>query len=147
NQLDANSVYRELAERGLDPLDAASPPAVRAAYVDYQAAVGDSLSLLNSPGGHSSAETLSARLSETALRSQVRIRTTAPGARVVFRLIGRTVAQRMTRLTNDAIEEMPIGLYQIWSERNGMATSSTSDIFRIIRRNVEVDLEEIRGGR
>jgi hypothetical protein len=34
------------------------------------------------------------------------------------------------------------------SERNGAATSSTSDVFRIIRRQVEVDLmEEPRGQR
>ena len=147
NQLAAESVYHELKERGLDPLGGASSPALTSAYIDYHAAVGDSLTLLGSPGAVSSAEALSSKLSETALRSRVRIRTTMPGARVLFRLIGRTAAQRMTQLTNDAFEEMPIGLYQIWSECNGVATSSTSDVFRIIRRQVEVDLVEQPSGR
>ena len=147
NQLAAESVYQELKERGLDPLSAASPSEVTSAYIDYHATVGDSLTLLGSPGAVSSAEELSAKLSATALRSQVRIRTTLPGARVLFRLIGRSAAQRMPQLTNDAFEEMPIGLYQIWLERNGVATSSTSDVFRIIRRQVEVDLVEQPSGR
>jgi hypothetical protein len=146
NQLAAESVYQELKERGLDPLSAASPSEIRSAFIDYHAALGDSLTLLGSPGAVSSAEELSAKLSATALRSQVRIRTTMAGARVLFRLIGRSATQRMPQLTNDAFEDMPIGLYQIWSERNGIATSSTSDVFRIIRRQVEVDLVEQPSG-
>lgn len=140
----ANVIYTELKERGVDPLSSGIKTDMNDAFVDYHyRSDGKSLNAqATSPEIQRSAEALSNVMAKTALMSRVRVKTKLEGARVRYRLIGRQSSTAFSQLTNEAAEPLTIGLYHVWAEREGVATSSQTEVFRIIRPDVIVDLEE-----
>lgn len=137
------TLLSELGMRGLDPLSDSAPAAIRDAFVEYDFSIGGGHNLAENPASLKSAERLSVALAASSLQATVRVRTALPGARVRFRLVGRTLEQMFPRLTNDSEDQLPIGLYYIWAERNNVATSSRKGIFRIVQSHLTIDLEEI----
>ncbi len=77
--------------------------------------------------------------------SQVTVKTKSPGARVKFQTLGererRSPDLSSTRLT-DLVQRLPIGVYYVWTERNGKATSMKEQIFFIVDKEVSIDIEE-----
>jgi hypothetical protein len=136
-------VQEELKARGVNVLDHSKAGAVTDDFVRYHFLSGDSSNLVSeSPSVMKAAEKLAASLTGTGLRSKVVVRTKQDGARIHFQLIGRKEDISSSRLTNDSEDEIPIGFYFIWGDRQGHPTSSKTDIFRIVSSKITVDIEE-----
>ena len=144
SDVSANVIYTELKERGIDPVGQGAKADLTDAFIDYHyRSDGKALNLqATQPEIQKSAEVLSVAIGGTSLRSRVTVKTKTAGARVRYRLIGRQSVNAFSQLTNEASEPLTIGLYNIWSERNGTATSSQTEVFRIIRPELVVDVEE-----
>jgi hypothetical protein len=60
------------------------------------------------------------------MTSAVTFKTEKVGATVRFQLVGRSDARWLANLTT-ATEKMPVGIYTVWTERSGAATSQRLD--------------------
>jgi hypothetical protein len=80
-------------------------------------------------------------MADSGIWSRVRVSTEIPGARIKYRLIGRGLITTSPELTNDVFEEMPIGYYKFWSERDGFRTG-VLDIVRVVDEEFEVVITE-----
>jgi hypothetical protein len=138
-------MLRELKARGIDPLDSNANHNLRLAYISYEFEAGQGKNLNSNQEDISKAlEKLNTGLAETALSSHVKVRTPRPGARVWYTLVGSGGKHPFNQLTNNSEDDLPIGIYFIWSEREGKVTSSKQIPFRIIQAAISVDLEETR---
>jgi hypothetical protein len=148
--LSPQAILDDMKRRGVDlNVDHPDRASLLDAYSAYLLAAGDASNLaMPSDAVRTAQEGLAAELSKSGLQSQVTFRTKVPGARVYYRLAGRERSQPSRALTNEAAERMPIGLYYIWTERSGKATSSTQGpLFRIISERLTVTLEESNSGK
>ena len=84
---------------------------------------------------------LNKSLATKKLQSRVTVLTRVAGARIWYQLIGSGQPSPFGRMTNDATEDLPIGIYLVWSERQGRKTS-VSVPFRIISPQCSIDIEE-----
>ncbi len=89
-------------------------------------------------------EEIAAVLADSNLKSEISCLTDVPGATIKYKLIALDTVLTAKQRTNRISEEVPIGLYNIWSERNSEATSSRRKVYRIIKPEVELDIEETR---
>src|SRR5262249_15978898 len=133
----------ELNARGLNLSEATTPEGLREAFTEYDFQARGSGLNSNKKELWDAAKSLSTALSQTSLQSHVSVRTQKPGARVWYSLIGRDKPTPFNQLTNDTADDMPIGLYYIWAERDGKPTSSKEIVFRIIQKKVPVDVVEV----
>jgi phosphate transport system substrate-binding protein len=86
---------------------------------------------------------LSNSLARTALTSAVLVATAEDGAVIKCRLFGQARAV----LTLDQVKReatVPIGLYSIWTERDGKATSPTDAWFPVLREKEPIKIYETR---
>jgi len=144
NELSPALVNQELKERGVDVLDPTRAAPLKDAFVKYDYLAGDSTNLVSeSPSVFKAAKQLAKTLGDTGLRSKVKVITKTAGARVHFQLIGLQNDTVSSRLTNNTDDELPIGFYHIWTERQGVRTSSKTNIFRILKAEAIVDIEEM----
>jgi hypothetical protein len=142
SDLSSKIIRSELKARGLDPAKKTTPRKLRDAFTEYDFhANGSGLNPSNKEF-IDAAKNLSADLGETSLQSHVTVHTKTPGARVYYRLIGKETNTPFNQLTNDAADDITIGLYYIWAERDGKPTSSKEIIFRVIKEQATVDLVE-----
>jgi len=88
--------------------------------------------------------TLAKSLANTGLTSSVNFETDQEGATVKYRLIGDSQATTTNRPTKHAKATVPIGLYHVWTERDGKATSPKDAWFQIIREHERIKICEIR---
>ena len=136
----SDKILADLTERGVNPLRSSASATVREAFVAYDSQTG---------GGHNfngtsfakSAKDLNAAFGNSELTSHVHAYTARPGARIKFRLYGNEEVLALPRLTNDAEDTVPIGLYVFWAERDGKA-SSKPEPFRVIKPDLVIDIEE-----
>ena len=142
-EVTAEAIRVELKARGLSSSEAATPEGLRNAFTEYDFQARGSGLNSNKKELWEAAKNLSAALSQTTLQSHVTVRTQKSGARVWYRLIGRDTPTPFNQLTNDTADDVSIGLYYIWAERDGKATSSKEIVFRIIQKKVPVDLVEV----
>lgn len=84
---------------------------------------------------------LNKSLATKRLQSHVTALTREAGARVWYQLIGSGQPSPFGGMTNNATEDLPIGIYLVWSERQGHKTS-ISVPFRIISPQCSIDIEE-----
>ena len=81
-------------------------------------------------------------LAATGFNSTVTFRTPRKdGATVKYKLICRPDVLTAAQVT-EGVEPMPIGIYYVWVERDGKATSPTDRRYRIIRPTVTLDVSE-----
>ena len=97
---------------------------------------------LSTDGEQLLAAATSAVLMNSSLTSTLKVSTTDAGAVIKYRLIAREDEYTCARLTNETEEVVPVGLYHIWSERNGVATSSQTNQYRVIEEMKAVVLKE-----
>jgi hypothetical protein len=142
SDLSSRVILSELKGRGLNPSKATTPQKLRDAFTQYDFEARGSGLNPNNKEFLEAAQNLSVDLSETSLQSHVTVRTKAPGARVWYRLIGGETDSPFNQLTNDTADDITIGLYYIWAERDGKPTSSKQLIFRVIKEQVPIDLVE-----
>lgn len=141
DDLSSSAIYAELKARGINPL-VGSSQTLRQAFVRYDSALGGGHNLNNdSENIASSAKSLNAALGQMNLFSDVLVRTAEPGARIRYSLVGESKVDALPQLSNLARDDLAIGIYNIWSERGGTATS-TPIPFRIIKPHITLDLEE-----
>jgi hypothetical protein len=142
--LDASSstIRRELTERGLKSATLSGPLAEALVVYDFEVGNGHNLSPNSKDEVLKAVKELNTSLRSTNLQSRVAVKTKAAGARVFARLVGREDTYAFNQLTNNSVSDLSIGLYFIWTERAGIPTSSKTIIFRIIQKEVLVDLEE-----
>jgi hypothetical protein len=83
-------------------------------------------------------------LAGTNLTSSVQFRTVKPAARIRYCLIvdDGNDGLSVNRLTNEASAVLPIGLYNVWAERDEKPTSSRTSAFAIIKREEILDITE-----
>jgi hypothetical protein len=143
SDLSSSVIKAELKARGLNPSAVSTSAALREDFTEYHFQGGGKGLNPNNRELWEAAQSLSLTLSQTSLQSHVTIRTQTPGARVWYRLIGRDTSVPFNQITNDTAEDLSIGLYYVWAERNGKATSSKDIVFRIIQKNVPIDLVEV----
>jgi hypothetical protein len=84
---------------------------------------------------------LNKSLAVKKLQSRVRVSTHESGARIWYQLIGSGQPTAFGGMTNNATEDLPIGIYLIWSERQGRKTSVAIP-FRVINPQFSIDIEE-----
>lgn len=133
-ELDVSAIRRALDGRGIS-LNNERWTTLRAAL--------DNCSAHPTTGSTSSIwEFLSSALVETGLRSEVSFRTRVPGAVIRYRLITRTDAETASRPTNETVESLPIGLYFIWTERDGRPTFETRRRYRVIEEKRTIEIPE-----
>jgi hypothetical protein len=145
--LDPNQIYLEAKERGVDLLSRKTDRHLREAFVTLHAAADESGSQLVSEDKPwtKAAREVSSGLSQTKLVSTMMVRTITPGAQIKYKLIGDSRELTAGRLTNSTSEQVVIGLYHVWAERNGHPSSSEEVIYRVIRPEVIIDLAEQAG--
>ena len=144
SDLSSKAIRTELKARGFDPSSASTPSALRDDFTEYDFQARGSGLNPNKKAFLEAAKNLSISLSETSLQSHVTVRTQRSGARVWYRLIGRDISLPFNQITNNTEgEDLSIGLYYVWAERDGKATSSKEIIFRIIQTKVPIDLVEV----
>jgi len=85
-------------------------------------------------------------LASTGLTSEVtfstmRSGTVSPGATIKYKLLGMTQVLSSFQPTDCVESSIPIGWYEIWSERGSTSTSDKSS-FIIINENVSITLQE-----
>jgi hypothetical protein len=141
--LSPRTIRAELTARGLNLSKPSTPTALRDALVvyDYQAGNGVNLNS-NTDEVLKAIKGLNEELGQTSLQSHVTVRTKNSGARVWYRLIGREDSHPFNQLTNHSEDDISIGLYFVWAERNGNPTSPKTLPFRIIKAREAVELEE-----
>lgn len=142
SDLSSRVILSELKGRGLNPSKATTPRNLRDAFTQYDFEARGSGLNPNNKEFLDAAKTLSVDLSETSLQSHVIVRTQTPGARIWYRLIGGETVSPFNQLTNNTADDITIGLYYIWAERDGKPTSSKEIIFRVIKEQVAIDLVE-----
>jgi hypothetical protein len=143
SDLSSSILLSELRARGVDPLSASGSADLRDTFVDFDFRTGGGRNLmLTDDGLLKSAKNLSTALANMPERCLVRIRTPSPGARIKFRLISRDLYQTFPQLTNATEDSLPLGFYHIWAERNEVRTSSNTIIFRVVKADLTIDLEE-----
>jgi hypothetical protein len=143
NELSPTLVQEELKSRGVNVLDRSQAGAVTDDFVKYHFLAGDSTNLVSeSPSALKAAQKLADSLGGTGLRSKVVVKTKTAGARIHYQLIGRNEDTPSARLTNDTEDEIPIGFYFIWADRQGHPTSPKVDIFRVVKPQIVIDIEE-----
>jgi hypothetical protein len=140
--LSSTVIRRELQERGLDLSLKSGSQSLNDALVQYDFQAGGANLNSNSEEILKAIKELNSNLGKTALLSHVTVQTTRPGARIYYQLIGREDAHAIGQLTNHADDDLPIGLYFIWAERDGSATSSKVIPFRVIKEVEPIDIEE-----
>lgn len=140
DDLSATAISDDLKERNIDPLLGSDD--LRRAFIRYNLAVGGTFYLnQNSEDAAKSARALNTAMGELKLTSNVQVSTTKPGARIRYRLIGETEVGAFPQLSNSAQDDLRIGIYLIWAERNGTATSTPMQQ-RIIKPQFSIVLEE-----
>lgn len=87
---------------------------------------------------------LAKSLANTGLTSSVTFATDQAGATVKYRLIGDPKPASTDRPTKHAKATVPIGLYHVWTERDGRATSPKDAWFQIIREHERIKICESR---
>ncbi|MHC4137400.1 MAG: PstS family phosphate ABC transporter substrate-binding protein [Planctomycetota bacterium] len=87
---------------------------------------------------------LAKSLTNTGLTSSVTFATDQEGATVKYRLIGNPKATPTDRPTKHAEATVPIGLYHVWTERDGKATSPRDAWFQIIQEHERIKICESR---
>ena len=87
---------------------------------------------------------LSNSLARTTLTSSVVVATDESGAIVKCRLFGQPQAVLTLDQATRAEATVPIGLYNIWTERDGKATSPTDVWFHVIREEERIKIYETR---
>jgi len=89
---------------------------------------------------------LSDKITDAARRkgaeSLVRFQTTPEeGAKIKYQSVCEREHQKhpstVNGITNNCSEKLPIGNYYFWAERNGMATSSKDDVYKIVDKQPE----------
>jgi hypothetical protein len=142
--ISSDTVRKELRKRGVDATSTATLTGLKDALVQYDFQVGNGNNLnSNSEEVVKAIKDLNASLFQTSLQCHIKIRTKSAGARIWYRLIGRDDAHQFNQLTNGTEDDIPIGIYSIWSERHDTPTSSKTAVFRIIQVKTVVDLEEL----
>lgn len=78
--------------------------------------------------------------------SQVRVKTTNPGAVAHFQTLGERVRSQpgitAGQLTSDGEEPVPIGIYYVWTERKAAATSDKDRQVTIIEEKRTIEIAE-----
>ncbi len=111
-------------------------PDLQVTQIGYEAKrVGDQPS-------HEQLVGLSNMLARTKLTSSVTFVTDEKGATVKVRLMGQATAFSTDDPTNGAKATVPIGLYYVWTERDGKATSPTDAWFQIVREQEGIKICE-----
>ncbi|TAT71036.1 hypothetical protein [Rhizobium ruizarguesonis] len=138
----SSAVAKDLQERGIDPFTD-TRAGLRTGFISYDMVVSQSHNLNSDQKGVTdAAHALNAGLAYAQLTSMVEVRTSKPGARIRYKLVGGGFpTEAMARLTNASDDSLPIGIYEFWSERAGVETSAHLSL-RIIKPKVTVDLEE-----
>jgi phosphate transport system substrate-binding protein len=85
-------------------------------------------------------------LFRTGLTSAVTFATPEKGATIRCRYFGQPKAVLTIDITKGAEATVPIGLYSIWTERDGKATSPTDAWFPVIREKEPIKIYETREG-
>ena len=144
SDLSPGAVREELKVRGVDLSAASTPRALRDASVEYDFVAGKGQNL-NSDHEQvlKAIKDLNMGFKQTSLQSHVAVHTKKPGARVMYRLIGGGDSLQFNQLTNNTEDDVPIGLYFVWAERNGHPTSPKTSPFKLIKARISIDLEEI----
>ena len=83
-------------------------------------------------------------LALTKLTSSVTFATDEEGATIKYRHISRPGDVQTYDPTHKAKATIPVGLYYVWTEREGKATSPTDAWFQIIRENERLKIYESR---
>jgi hypothetical protein len=143
SDLSPAALREELRLRGVDLSAASKPGGLRDALVEYDFVAGKGTNL-NSDNEEvlKAIQDLNLGLKQISLQSHVSVHTKEPGARVVYRLIGGGDSLQLNELTNHAEDDIPVGLYFVWAERNGHVTSPKTAKFKIIQTRTSIDLEE-----
>ena len=81
-------------------------------------------------------------LATTHLTSTVAVESDGEGATIRYRRVGDQDAQAKT--AKDAKAKVRIGLFHIWTERDGRATSRRNECFQIVRQNERIKIRENR---
>ena len=137
------AVGADLQSRGIDLSNGRGPQSLRDAMIAYSFVAGNGANLSANNGEIlSTILKLNAAFGQTALESHVSVQTGTTGARIHYQLIGRDDTRQMNELTNRAEDDISIGLYYVWAERNGHPTSPKDAVFRIIQARTTLQLEE-----
>jgi hypothetical protein len=81
--------------------------------------------------------------SSEGLKCKTTVSTATGGARVKFRMVGEATVITAGE-PSDCTEDVVIGVYKIWSERDRKPTSSQTDEFRLVEETKKVTLIEDR---
>lgn len=131
DDISAGKIYADLKERGVDVVVGA-PVNIRRAYARYDTALGNGHGLnTGSADATKSAAALNSAFGQLKLTSDVRVRTANVGARIRYKLVGADQIGALPQLSNSAEDNLAIGIYMIWSERESVQTSVPT-AFRII---------------
>jgi hypothetical protein len=130
----SEAIRLDLKARGVNLSAGPTAEGLRNAFTEYDFQSRGSGLNSNKKELWEAAKSLSTALTETSLQSRLIVRTQKPGARVWYRLVGRDAATPFNQLTNNSEEDVSIGLYYIWAERGGKATSSKNIVSRIIQK-------------
>ncbi len=87
---------------------------------------------------------LASTLAGTELASSITIATDEAGATVCFRFLGRPKAGVTGVPINRVEATVSIGIYNIWTERDGQATSPPDAWFPIVRKHERIKIYETR---
>lgn len=104
---------------------------------------GDHVTQALQMGDHDTLNMLALEMASSGIFSIVKVNTVVPGASIKYRLIALDDEYVMGRLTNDVESRLAIGVYYIWAERNGEATSLRDNRFMVVDVSEEFVIEEV----
>jgi phosphate transport system substrate-binding protein len=81
-------------------------------------------------------------LARTGLTSSVTFATDKKGATMKFRSVGQPTAVLSDNLPSGTKVTVPVGLYYVWTERNGKPTSPTDALFPVVREEEGIKVYE-----
>jgi hypothetical protein len=82
---------------------------------------------------------------QNRVTSNVDFQTPNTGARVRYQTLGqrdRKEPATLAKCPTACTESLPIGIYYVWSERNGRDTSNRDELFRLVQKAEKVVLDE-----
>jgi hypothetical protein len=103
--------------------------------------LGYALARFSAASGSEGELELAEALAATGLSTTVRFLTAEPGAKIRYHLAGRQSHETAHGLSNDSLEVLPIGLYYVWCERDGVPTSP-AERYKLIQETETLHLLE-----